>query len=55
MTEYDANRIMVAMKKAFLAVEGNDAIHADRIQKTVEQLTEQINERFMRRFRSKAA
>ena len=50
ITEYDANRIMVAMKKAFLAVEGNDAIHADRIQKTVEQLTEQINERFMRRF-----
>ena len=49
VTEYDANRIMVAMKKAFLAVEGNDAIHADRIQKTVEQLTQQINERFMRR------
>ncbi len=40
---------MVAMKKAFLAVEGNDAIHADRIQKTVEQLTQQISERFMRR------
>lgn len=49
VTEYDANRIMVAMKKAFLAVEGNDAIHADRIQKIVEQLTKQINERFMRR------
>lgn len=49
VTEYDANRIMIAMKKAFLATEGNDAIHADRIQKTVEQLTQQINERFMRR------
>jgi len=49
ITEYDANRIMVAMKKAFLAVEGNAAIHADRIQKTVEQLTQQINERFIRR------
>ena len=49
VTGYDANRIMVAMKKAFLAVEGNDAIHADRIQKTVEQLTQQISERFMRR------
>jgi ribonucleoside-diphosphate reductase alpha chain len=49
VTEYDANRIMIAMKKAFLAVEGNDVIHADRIQKTVEQLTQQISERFMRR------
>jgi len=49
VAEYDSNRIMVAMKKAFLAAEGNDVIHADRIQKTVEQLTEQINERFMRR------
>ncbi len=49
-TGYDANRIMIAMKKAFLAVEGNDVIHADRIQKTVEQLTAQINESFMRRF-----
>lgn len=49
VTEYDSNRIMIAMKKAFLAVEGNDAIHADRIQKTVEQLTYQIHERFRRR------
>jgi ribonucleoside-diphosphate reductase alpha chain len=48
-TDYDANRIMVAMKKAFLAVEGQDAIHADRIQKTVENLTQQINERLIRR------
>ncbi|MBS0352233.1 MAG: ribonucleoside-diphosphate reductase subunit alpha [Proteobacteria bacterium] len=49
ITEYDANRIMLAMKKAFLAVEGQEAIHAERIQKTVENLTQQINERFMRR------
>jgi ribonucleoside-diphosphate reductase alpha chain len=49
VTDYDANRIMVAMKKAFLEVEGNQAIHAERIQKTVEHLTEQITERFMRR------
>lgn len=49
VTEYDASRIMIAMKKAFLAAEGSEAIHADCIQKTVEQLTQQITERFIRR------
>ncbi len=41
---------MVAMKKAFLAVEGNEAIHADRIQKMVERLTQHIDESFKRRW-----
>lgn len=50
VTDYDANRIMVAMKKAFLEVEGPAAIHADRIQKTVEQLTTEINAFFGRRW-----
>ncbi len=45
VTEFDANRITVAMKKAFLAVEGDDVAHAHRIQKTVEQLTQHIIER----------
>ncbi len=49
IAQFDSNRIMVAMKKAFIAVEGNDIIHADRIQKTVEQLTREIDERFQRR------
>ncbi len=43
VTDYNPDRIMVAMKKAFLAVEGNEAIHADRIQKMVERLTQQID------------
>lgn len=50
VTEYDANRIMVAMKKAFVAVEGNDVVHAERIQKLVEQLTQQVNDCFKRRW-----
>ncbi len=50
ITDYDSNRIMVAMKKAFIAVEGNDVVHADRIQKLVEQLVQQINDCFKRRW-----
>lgn len=50
ITAYDPDRIMTAMKKAFLAVEGNDAIHADRIQKMVEKLTLQIDQSFKRQW-----
>lgn len=54
VTGFDADRIMIAMKKAFLAVEGahghgTEGIHADRIQKTVEQLTQQVSERLLAR------
>lgn len=52
VTKYDANRINVAMKKAFLAVEGDSAINSDSIHNTVSQLTNQITERLQKRWPS---
>jgi len=47
---FDANRIEVALKKAFVAVEGDNSLHSERIQKIAEQLTTQISHRFQRRW-----
>lgn len=52
ITPYDANRIAVAMKKAFIAVEGDNAIQSKRIQNTVTELTEKITDRLQRRWPS---
>lgn len=43
VSNYDESRIAAAMKKAFLAVEGNQAHQSDRIQTVVSQLTQQIS------------
>ncbi|KAA6184110.1 ribonucleoside-diphosphate reductase subunit alpha [Thiohalocapsa marina] len=42
VTHFDANKIKVAMTKAFLAVEGGNAAASSRVHHTVEQLTEQV-------------
>ena len=49
---YDANRIATAMKKAFLAVEGDNAAHSERIQDIVAELTAKITDRLQRRWPS---
>lgn len=47
---YDAERICVAIKKAFLAVEGDMAATSDRIHNIADQLTQHITERFQHRW-----
>jgi ribonucleoside-diphosphate reductase alpha chain len=42
VTHFDPNKIMVAMTKAFLAVEGGNAAASSRIRDTVKTLTEQV-------------
>ncbi|MCB2264238.1 MAG: ribonucleoside-diphosphate reductase subunit alpha [Candidatus Thiosymbion ectosymbiont of Robbea hypermnestra] len=42
VTHFDPNKIMVAMTKAFLAVEGGNAAASSRIHDTVRTLTEQV-------------
>lgn len=49
VTPYDANKISVAMSKAFLAVEGNHAAASSRIHELVEELSRQITDAFQRR------
>lgn len=51
---YDDHRIAVAIKKAFLAVEGDsdNALNSDRIQTISTQLTEQVTDRFQKRWPS---
>src|SRR3569623_1834438 len=46
---FDANKIVVAMTKAFLAVEGDDAAASRRIRETVEGLTAHVSEALFRR------
>jgi ribonucleoside-diphosphate reductase alpha chain len=46
---YDANKIKVALTKAFIAVEGGSAASSDRIHINLEQLTQQITSAFQRR------
>ena len=46
---FDANKIVVAMTKAFLAVEGDDAAASRRIRETVEGLAAQVSEALFRR------
>ena len=43
---FDATKIVVAMSKAFLAVEGNTAAASNRIHETVERLTAQVVDTF---------
>ncbi|WP_256091445.1 ribonucleoside-diphosphate reductase subunit alpha [Candidatus Thiosymbion oneisti] len=42
VTHFDPNKIMVAMTKAFLAVEGSNAAASSRIHDTVKTLTDQV-------------
>ncbi|WP_457808640.1 ribonucleoside-diphosphate reductase subunit alpha [Kushneria sp. EE4] len=46
---FDASKVSVAMSKAFLAVEGDNAAGSSRIREQVEQLTESIMDTFARR------
>ncbi|MBK1646559.1 ribonucleoside-diphosphate reductase subunit alpha [Thiocapsa imhoffii] len=49
VTHFDANKIMVAMTKAFLAVEGGSAATSSRIHDRVRALSEQVTSALMRR------
>ncbi len=49
VTHYDADKIAVAMTKAFLAVEGGNAATSSRIHETVAKLTRQLTEALLRR------
>lgn len=49
LTRFDASKIQVAMTKAFLAVEGNQAATSRRIHEIVEHLTAQVIEALFRR------
>jgi len=49
VTNFDANKIAVAMTKAFLAVEGGSAAASRRVHDLVYSLTEQLTEAVMRR------
>lgn len=46
---YDENKIQVAITKAFLAVEGNNAAASTRVHEIVEELTQNITQTFRRR------
>ena len=52
LTAYDDSRITVAIKKAFLAVEGENANSSERIQEVAHQLTLAITERCKKRWPS---
>ncbi len=52
VTPFDANKIAVAMTKAFLAVEGDTAAGSSRIHEKVSGLTKKIAETFTRRLHS---
>ena len=49
LTYFDRNKIIVAMTKAFLAVEGGQAVTSRRVHETVEALTEQVVNALFRR------
>ena len=49
---FDPTKIVVAISKAFLAVEGNTAAASNRIHETVERLTAQVIDTFQRRMPS---
>jgi ribonucleoside-diphosphate reductase alpha chain len=52
VTPFDANKITVALTKAFLAVEGDTAAGSSRIHEKVSNLAQKITETFNRRFKS---
>jgi ribonucleoside-diphosphate reductase alpha chain len=49
VTNFDANKIAVAMTKAFLAVEGGSAAASRRVHDLVQNLTEHLSEALVRR------
>jgi ribonucleoside-diphosphate reductase alpha chain len=49
VTHFDDNKIMVAMTKAFLAVEGGSAAASSRVHDRVRELTEQVTQALTRR------
>ncbi|MFB1490946.1 MULTISPECIES: ribonucleoside-diphosphate reductase subunit alpha [unclassified Thiocapsa] len=49
VTHFDANKIMVAMTKAFLAVEGGSAAASSRVHDRVRELAEQVTSALTRR------
>jgi ribonucleoside-diphosphate reductase alpha chain len=49
---YDANKIKIALTKAFIAVEGGRAASSDRVHINLENLTQQITAAFQRRLPS---
>jgi len=49
VTPFNANKIIIALTKAFLDVEGGNASGSSRIHKTVEQLTSQVTISLFRR------
>ena len=50
VTSFDLNKIIVAMTKAFLSVEGSSAAASTRIHNEVNMLSEQVNEVITKRF-----
>lgn len=50
VTDFDKNHIRNAMKKAFLAVEGDSAAASQRIEEIVTRLSDQITESFYKRW-----
>ncbi|MCH9643565.1 MAG: ribonucleoside-diphosphate reductase subunit alpha [Gammaproteobacteria bacterium] len=52
LVRYDHDRITVAMKKAFIAVEGDTAASSDRIHNMVNELTSSITDRLEKRWPS---
>lgn len=52
VTPFDANKIAIAMTKAFLAVEGDTAASSSRIHEKVASLTKKIADTFVRRLHS---
>lgn len=52
VTPFDANKIAVAMTKAFLAVEGDTAAGSSRVHEKVSSLTKKIADTFTRRLQS---
>ncbi|HSO83561.1 ATP cone domain-containing protein, partial [Thiocapsa sp.] len=49
VTHFDPNKIMVAMTKAFLAVEGGSAAASSRVHDRVRELAEQVTSALTRR------
>jgi len=49
VTPFDANKVAIAMTKAFLAVEGGNAAASSRVHNTVQELSDQVIQAFIRR------
>lgn len=52
LAHYDAEKVKVAITKAFIAVEGSNAATSNRIHEQIEELTRQITQTFKRRLPS---